>query len=663
MAVRNERRINALRQTRNARPYNYLRDEATPRILKPLPAPLFCVIVSIMIVSKKTRKAAGVLRLAFQASPACAALHVFLSVVHAVMPTAATALATANFVDTATAILRGGRPRGDITVPLILLLLVLGVFTTIGSVSQLVRARISLNLQRALKPAVVEKHAALDFKHIENAESWELISRVSRDPAGSVMDGFGAYLDFMQIIVCVASVLVLIITQVWWAALVIFAFSAPMFWLSMRAGRKNYQAGRDAEKFNRRTEYFDEVLTGRDAADERALFGYGGDVSKRFQEQYEAGRKLRQKVTAKMFLITKGSSMILALIALLVALTLIHPVTTGALSAGMFMGIVGAVFGMIQQLGWQMSTSLERISRAGEYRKDMTAFAALNEGPGARDRPDPEPMAFETLEFRNVRFQYPGGDRLILDGLSFTLESGLHYAFVGKNGAGKTTVTKLLTGLYTEYEGEILINGRELREYPAGTLKALFSVVYQDFAKYYIPLKDNIALGDVAGMDRNNVGDDGNRPVNTRADCHPPLQNPSIAAALAGLDETIAELKNGIDTPLGKILEGGQDLSGGQWQRVAIARSLISRAPVKMLDEPTAALDPVSESRVYEEFEKLMKGKTTVFISHRLGSTKLADEILVIDDGKIIERGTHNELMAATGQYAGMFEAQRGWYQ
>ena len=596
-----------------------------------------------MTFSKRTYKSPDVLRLVFQGSPVYTVLHVLLSFIRALMPTAATALTTANFVDTAAAILQGERPHDDIYLPLLLLLLVLGVYTTIDSVVQLISARIRLHLQRRLIPAVIEKHAALDFKHIENAESWELISRVSRDPVKSIMDGFGAYTQFMQIVVCVASVLVLIITQVWWAAFIILAFSAPMFWLSLRAGQKNYQAGRDAEKFNRRTEYLDEVLTGRDSLDERTLFGYGEEINKRWQEQYEAGRLLQVKVTAKMFLITKGSSMILALIGLLVALTLLSPVTTGQLSTGMYMGIVSAVLSMVNQLGWQMASALENISKAGEYMKDLTAFVALGETPGASHMPDPEPIAFQSLEFRNVRFKYPSGDHYILDGLSFTLTGGLHYAFVGKNGAGKTTITKLLTGLYTEYEGDILINGVELRQYPASALKTMFSVVYQDFAKYYIMLKDNIALGDIAGTDT--------------------YSRITDAAVQAGLDEMVTELKNGMDTPLGKILEDGQDLSGGQWQRVAIARSLISRAPVKMLDEPTAALDPISENKVYEEFEMLMRGKTTVFISHRLGSTKLADEILVIDNGRVIERGTHDNLITAGGQYAEMFEAQRGWYQ
>ena len=288
-------------------------------------------------LTDKQYKTFDTIRFAFKASPVCTVLHFILSIAHAIMPTAAMALATANFVDTATAILQGERLHDDIYLPLILLLTVMFIFTTIGSVTELIRARINLKLQRSLKPAIVKIHAALDFKHIENAESWELISRVSRDPVKSVTEGFSAIMSFMQVIVCIAAVLILIVTQVWWAALIIIAFSTPMIWLSMKAGKKNYQAGRDAEKFNRRHEYLNEVLTGRDAVDERTLFGYGDDISGKWYEQYEAGRKLQLKVTLKMFFITKGSSLILVLIALLIALTLIGSVVSGNLSAGMFM--------------------------------------------------------------------------------------------------------------------------------------------------------------------------------------------------------------------------------------------------------------------------------------------------------------------------------------
>lgn len=592
-----------------------------------------------MIEINKNYRSFDALKLALAASPVCMVTDILLSVTQSIMQTGALALVTADFVDTASAILKGVRPRNDIYLPLVLLLVTLGVTTIIGALIQLASSRIRLNLKRRLIPSVVEIYAALDYRHIENNTSWELISRVSRDPVNSIMEGVEAYIQSLKIIISLASVLILIVTRVWWAAIFILIFSAPMFWLSVRAGRKVYQAGREAEKFNRRTEYLGEVLTGRDNVDERTLFGYSDEINGKWQNQYEAGRKLQLKVTARMFLFIKGSSLLLVLISLLVALTLIGPVLTGNMTAGWFMGIVSAVFGMIQKLGFQMSRSLESISRVGEYMKDLTAFAAMSQTKDALTEPDDEPMEFKSLEFRNVCFRYPGSERLVLDGMSFKMEAGRHYAFVGKNGAGKTTITKLLTGLFPQYQGEILINGKELREYSASGVKALFSVVYQDFARYYIRLKDNIALGDLHRKG-----------------------NEMEAAHLAGLDETVNSLNHGLDTPLGKIMAGGQDLSGGQWQRVAIARSLNSRAPVKILDEPTSALDPISESLLYRDFERLMLGKTTVFVSHRLGSTKLADEILVIGSGRIIERGTHDELMAANGAYAGMFEAQRGWY-
>lgn len=593
-----------------------------------------------MILKQKRYKSYDTLRLAFEASPVCMVFYAALPVTQTIMQTAITAVATANFVDTATSILNNTRPYEDIYPALAMVLLTLGFVNTIGAASKLAASKVSVDLERSLRPAIVKIFAAFDYKHIENEKSWELISRVARNPVKSITDGVDALIQFVQIIVSIASVFVLIISQVWWAALIIFSFSVPMFLLSMRAGKKNYQAERDVEKFNRRTEYLGGVLIGRENVDERTLFGYNDDINRVWQEQYEAGRKLQVKVTAKNFMISKGTSIVLALISLLVALTLIGPVVNGHLSPGMFMGIVSAVFSMIQKLGFQMSRSLENISRAGEYMKDFGEFVALSEAEEALAEPDATPIQIDSLEFCNVRFCYPGGNEYILDGLSFKLEAGHHYAFVGKNGAGKTTIAKLLTGLYTEYEGEILVNGKELRGYPVSTMKAMFSVVYQDFAKYYIEMQDNIALGDVHSKGKE-----------------------VKAAHLAGLDEVIGKLNNGINTPLGKILKGGQDISGGQWQRVAIARSLVSRAPVRILDEPTSALDPISESNLYSDFEKLMKGKTTIFVSHRLGSTKLADEILVIDEGKIIERGTHEELMAKNGQYTEMFEAQREWYQ
>jgi ATP-binding cassette, subfamily B, bacterial len=241
-----------------------------------------------------------------------------------------------------------------------------------------------------------------------------------------------------------------------------------------------------------------------------------------------------------------------------------------------------------------------------------------------------------------VTFAYPDTDKEILKNFNLKLYAKKYYAFVGANGAGKTTITKLLTGLYDNYTGSILIDGKNLRNFTQPELKAMFSIVYQDYAKYQISMKDSIGLGHVHGAVEQEIMN---------------------AVNSIGLNEVVGKLPYGIDTSLGKVKEHGFDLSGGEWQKVAIARSLLSHAPIHILDEPTAALDPVIESEIYQLFGKVSKGRTTFFITHRLGATRLADEIVVIAGGQVAEQGSHNKLMNMGGIYFEMFEAQRGWYE
>ena len=583
----------------------------------------------------------GVVRFVLGSEPFYAAIKILLTVIGGLSSTGLLAWAVANFIDKALLVLATTGQKSDVAVPLLVLLIVFGIFGTIESVEKMVDSKIRLRIMEVLCPNVVKKQAALAYKHIESDQDWELISRIMREPENALMDGFDAYVLVIRVVISVGSVLGLLLANVWWAAIVILSFSVPMFILSLRAGKRNYQAVQDAEKYNRRTDYLDGVLSGRDNIEERTLFRYGNALGENWQEQYETGRKLQLKVSFRQFVTMKASSLILALISLLIATTLISPVITGKLSIGLFIGLVSSIFGIINQLSGQLSSAMERISRSNEFIKEQRVFEKMDIMPSALDEPSTKPPKFETLEFRDVFFSYPSGNRKVLNGLSFKMESGKHYAIVGANGAGKSTFTKLLTGLYSDYQGEIFVNGKELRTYTLNDLKSMFSVVYQDFAKYSISLRDNIMVGNVTNKNEQDV---------------------NAIVRLSGMEDIVEGLEKGIDTKLGKIDGDGQELSGGQWQRVAIARALFSRAEVRILDEPTAALDPIKEAEIYTDFEKLMKDKTTIFISHRLGSTKLADEIIVIEDGGVIEKGTHEELMIKKGQYANMYESQRSWY-
>lgn len=570
----------------------------------------------------------------FKTSPILAGAILVNIVINALLP-AFQVLVIADFVDTALKIFEGAATQEQIYTPLLLIMAIIAYQYLSGSVISVVQLKLTMKLNESLRIAIVEKRSRLEYSHVENNDTWELISRVCTDPALKIIDGYGQILGALNLIIRVGSVLMIVITQVWWAGLLIIAISVPLFAVSIKAGKTNYEAYKDGNKYTRRAEYLGKVLSERDYTEERSLFGYTPEVTEKWFEKYETARKINLKVTLKNFIRMKASSIITVFISLGIIGVLIPALGSGVMSIGIFIGIVSATLNLVQMMSWQLSFVTSELAKAREYIKDLSEFTALSEQEGAEDFPQGG-VKLECAEFIGVSFKYPGTERYILKSCSFKLDAHTHYAFVGINGAGKTTITKLLTGLYTEFEGEIKINGVSIEKYKQAQLKAMFSVVYQDFARYYTDVKTNVKLGDVRADDDEKM-----------------LQ----AMRAIGIDELEPNLI------LGKIIEGGLDISGGQWQKLAIARSIYKNAPMTILDEPTAALDPTAESRVYELFGRLTAGKSAIFITHRLGAARLADEILVLEEGSIAERGSHGQLLEKGGLYAQMFKSQKSWYE
>jgi ATP-binding cassette subfamily B protein len=579
----------------------------------------------------------------------CAPFHTIYSGINsllaALMPSALI-LAMAKFVDTALLIFQGGAAREAIYAPLVMIVAVIIYQNINGALSAFSGERLNLALAEGFRAATVEKRARLEYRHIESDESWELVNRVCRDPAGRVGGGFQNLLGIAGLVIQVVSVLGILFTQVWWAGLAVIAVSVPAFVVAVKGGKASYEANQEAEKFMRRADYLNGVLTGRENVEERSLFAYTEAVQGKWREKYEAARKINFRTNLKYFIRIKATGILVALLSVVIAGILIFPLSLGTITAGMFMALVAGTFNLVQQMSWGLPNYMKELVSNREYMKDLGAFGSLSEQEGALDDPAAAAFRLESIEFRDVSFKYPGTERYILKGLTLRLEGGRHYAVVGVNGAGKTTLTKLLTGLYGNYEGEILLNGRSLRDYSQGELKGIFAVVYQDFAKYFISLAENIALDRLPG-ERDAVDTERIEEILKQI----------------GLEEAVRQLPRGVDTDLGKIREGGVDLSGGQWQRLAIARALYRPSAIYILDEPTAALDPVAESEVYNMFGQVSAGKPAIFITHRLGAARLADEIIVIDEGRAAEQGSHEELMGRGGIYAEMFESQRSWYQ
>lgn len=593
-----------------------------------------------MFLEKKKYSVIDMITLPFKVSPFYSLIFAAQRILSALVPTF-TIYVTAWFVNDAMSILKGSAGLEDIRLPILLLAAMMAYNVVIGVLMNFVGCKATIYYRKKLRPEMLEKRARLEYRHIENHDTADLIKRVCPSFDTNVKDMYSRILDVVEYTVFVLGIVVSLFTQVWWVALFILVSSGPILYIASKAGRNSYEADKEMSKVDRRVNYLSDVLKSRDAVEERSIYGYTDYLNDQYAERYDFARKFRLKISRSNFIKTKMGGIVTSFLSIIAMLAMLQPVASGNINFGMFIGLMGAVFALSGKLSWGVNWIVEDIARKREYLKDLTRFMELEENMDANDLPE-ENISFKKLEFKEVSFKYPGTDRLILDKVSFVIESGKHYSFVGINGAGKTTVTKLITGLYTNYEGEILIDGQSLRDMPQSRIKGLSSVVYQDFAKYYISLYDNIAIADLNKKDnRSGVLE---------------------AVELVGLSKAVDKLSDGIDTPLGKLRDNGVDLSGGEWQRVAMARSVLSSAPLRILDEPTAALDPISESMVYNNFKQISKGKTTVFISHRLGSTKLADIIYVLSEGRVVESGSHGELMAERGVYSEMFRTQAEWY-
>lgn len=592
-----------------------------------------------MILKRKKYSYPDMLTLSFRTSPFYSIIFALRQVIDALFPTA-TIFVTAFFIDTSIAIFNGYAVMEDIYLPIALIIALMLYNVLSGAIMSLVDEYRKIYYREKIVPEMLEYRASLAYRHIEDQESHDIIWRVFPYVENTVWSMYTQILQVLSLVIFIMGIVITLFTQVWWIAITMVVASVPVMYIGKKAGEEKYQADRDITDIRRKYWHLGWILCNRDNVEERTVYGYGKDINEKYFERFEYARKYTLKVDVKNFIRQKIGGLVTSLYAIGVIFVLLPQAYTGVISIGMFIGLIGAIINLSGRLSWEVNFFMEQLTRSREWLKDLTTFMAFDIQEGATDTP--VAMDFKLIQFKNVSFSYPGTEKQILKGVSFTIEKGKHYSFVGENGAGKTTITKLITGMYTNYEGEILVDGKNLKTLTHAQLKGLTSVVYQDFARFQITMYDNIAIGNINDMNNRKKAEE--------------------AIQLVDLGETVDNLKDGLDTYLGKVYENGVDISGGQWQRTATARSVVNPAPLKILDEPTSALDPIAESEIYKNFEKITKGETTIFISHRLGSTKLADVIFVLDDGRIIEEGSHDELVGQNGLYSHMYTTQAQWY-
>ncbi len=585
------------------------------------------------------------IRIPFKCNPLATFIRIMVAFIARVVPTIQI-FATAMFIDRALALANGKIDWQALIIPIILIAALIIYDRLCNVLTNICNQLIGNGLRLKYVTALTTKCAMLDYADIENDKTWDLIKRVKKKPDETMQRGLDSEISLLGIAIQLVGFLGVLVLQVWWAVPLVMIIAIPTIILGMKGGEKQYEAQQEVAKYERRYEYIEDLLTGRESVDERSLFGFSVTLRKKWKDFYMKARRSELRVTAKWLIRMKAISSIMVIITFAIALVLLYPVAKGKLSVGLFISLVQAASNLVSLMSWNLSDNINDFSKFKGYLKDLSDFANLPEISEAVDLPEEIPFILQDIEFKDVTFCYPGTRKKVLNNLNLKLEKGRHYAIVGGNGAGKTTLIKLLTGLYTEFEGDILINGISIRKFNLSELKSLMAVLFQDFSRYDVSLRDNIALGNIRNIESK---DQDNRIL--------------LAIKQLGLNDVVCNLTNGINTQLGKLIADGQDLSGGEWQRIAMARTVISSAPLLILDEPTASLDPMSESNLYKKFEDISRGRTTLLISHRLGSTKLADEIIVLNEGQVVQQGTHDMLMIQCSLYHEMYESQRSWYK
>ena len=493
------------------------------------------------------------------------------------------------------------------------------------------------------------QHAAtLDLEQFEDAEIYDKLERARRQTVGRI-SLFTMLLATLQDLITLVSLSVALAVYVPWLLVLLVIAVLPSLLGETHFASLGYSLLFSWTPERRQLDYLRYIGASDISAKELKLFGLSDFLVGRYDrlsnEFYEANKSLsvRRSIVSTL-LAAIGTLGYYAAYAVIIYLTVIgHRSPAGLFTIGVLTFLAGS-FRQSRDLIQRVLLSLAQVFEQALYLDDLFSFLdiepSIRPQPGAKPVPNPIRTGFV---FERVGFRYPGSERWAVRGLDFSLSPGERLALVGENGAGKTTLVKLLARLYDPDEGRILLDGVDLKDYDLDSLRRNVGVIFQDFVRYDFMLKENIAVGNIS-----------------RVNDEPAIQT----AAERSLADSVAQrLAGRYDQMLGKRFENGVDLSGGEWQKVALARAYMRDAQLLILDEPTAALDARAEYEVFLRFSELTKGRMAVLISHRFSTVRMADRILVLKGGELVEQGTHEALVAQAGLYSELFQLQAAGYR
>ena len=499
---------------------------------------------------------------------------------------------------------------------------------------------------KEVKEQIMTKSKEIDLASFDNAAFYEKMENAEREAGHRPLHILTQTLGIISSVIELISFMVVLLSApgLSWITFVVIGVSVPSAIINFVYRRKNFRYMRFSSKERRQMNYFSGVLVDKDLVKEVRLY----DLADTFIGRYFTAFKAYYKGLRKLIL-TEGAwqvlfSAVTGVTNLVFYIMIAKRVFTGEFQIGDYTLYTGAIASVATSIS-TLIASTGTIYEGTLFIDNLIAF--MNEKqtiiPCRQPAEQVSHGGEHTIEFQDVSFRYPGTRKDVLQNISFTIQPGQTLALVGLNGAGKTTLIKLLTRLYDPTAGRILLDGKDLKTYDIKSLYQTFGIIFQDFGKYALSVKENIQLGDI------------HKDIS--------METVEYAARQSTAGEYIEKLPRGYDTPLMRIFEqDGLELSIGQWQKLAIARAFYADSDIMILDEPTASLDPMAEQEIFNQFDQLRNNKTTVFVSHRLSSATIADQILVIEHGHLIEKGSHRELMAQKGKYYDLFTTQSKRY-
>jgi len=487
------------------------------------------------------------------------------------------------------------------------------------------------------------KSVAVDLEYYENPKYFDTLRRAQREAPYKPTHIVNSFVRVGQSAISLAAITVLLFSLNWVIALILFLAAGPGLLIRLRYSDKIYRLQRGQTPAERKSWYYHWLLTGEAYAKEVRLFNLGSMFIDLFRDLRLRLRRERLSFTKKrqlLDLIGQASTLIAVFgsFAFIAHRTILGAITLGSLVM-YYQAFQRGQTALSEMLGGLAGLYEDNLFLAYLYEfLDLTPKIAEPFHP----RPIPRPLR-KGIVFDRINFHYPTGTNKVLEDVSFEIKPGQAVALVGENGSGKTTLVKLLCRLYDPVSGTITLDGIDLREFETKAIRKEISVIFQDYAQYYTTVEENIWYGDIAA---------------------PPDRARIMAAArYSGADEVIEQLPKGYDTPLGKWFENGEELSMGEWQKIALARAFLRDTQLVVLDEPTSSLDARTEYEVFSKFRKLVEGKSAILISHRFSTVRMADFIYVLDGGRIVESGTHDDLVKLGGMYARLFEMQAQSYR